>query len=94
MFLNQAVDFVGGPVSSTEENIEGVEDSSQAVTVDTVHNLAVTLPSNSALDQEHQQFTDPLAIRCHEMLPRILSISLTSRRILPRPNCVIQPESL
>ena len=69
--MNQVVDSLDDPASSREENIEGVEDSSQAVTVDTVHNLAVTLPSNSAPDQEHQQFTDPLAFRFHEMLPRI-----------------------
>ena len=51
-----------------------MEDSSQAVSVDTVNDLAVTFPSNSALDEEHEQFTDPLAIRFHEIMPRIFPL--------------------
>ena len=92
--MNQAVDSSDDPASSIEANTEGVEDFSQAATVDTLQDLSVTLPSNSAHEQEHQQFIDPLAIRFYELLPRILSTTLTLRRTLPRPNCIIQSESL
>jgi len=74
--------------------VEGVENSSHATNLEIVHTLIAASPSNPPLYQERQQLTDPLAVRFWELLPGILTTSLTSRRTLPRPNCVIQPESL
>ena len=71
-----------------------MEETAQDINLDTFHELAAASSFHPASDREQQQFTDPLAVRFQEVLPKILSTSLISRRILPRPNCVIQPERL
>ena len=82
------------PAGTADTEVEGVENSPQATNLETVHTLIAASQSNPPLYQERQQLTDPLAVRFWELLPGILTTNLTSKRTLPRPNCVIQPESL
>ena len=87
-------DSTNSSTNDTAINTERVEETAQEINLVMFHELAAASSFHPASDREQQQFTDPLAIRFQEILPKILSTSLISRRIIPRPNCVIQPESL